>query len=46
MTFREPYVGTARVEVGLYDPDTMERVPVEGGKTFTLLPTMLTISER
>jgi mannosyltransferase len=46
MTFREPYVGTARVEVGLYDPDTMERVPVEGGETFTLLPTMLTILER
>jgi hypothetical protein len=46
MTFREPYVGAARVEVGLYDPDTMERVPMEGDETFALLPTMLTISER
>jgi hypothetical protein len=45
MTFREPYAGVARVEVGLYDPDTMERVPVEGNATFALLPTMLTILE-
>lgn len=46
MTFREPYAGAARVEVGMYDPDTMERVPVEGDETFALLPTMLTILER
>jgi len=45
MTFREPYAGAARVEVGLYDPDTMERVSVEGDGTFALLPTMLTILE-
>jgi mannosyltransferase len=45
MTFREPYAGAARVEVGLYDPDTMERVPVEGDETFALLPTMLTVLE-
>ncbi len=48
MTFREPYAGTARVEIGLYDPNTveMERVPTETGETFTLLPTTLTISEQ
>jgi hypothetical protein len=46
MTFREPYAGPARVEVGLYDPATMERVTVGGGETFVLLPTMLTILER
>jgi hypothetical protein len=45
MTFREPYVGPARIEVGLYDPITLERVPVEGGETFILLPTTLTIPE-
>ena len=46
MTFREPYVGPARIEVGLYDPATMERVPVEGGETFLLLPAELTILKR
>ncbi len=46
MTFREPYAGPARVEVGLYDPAAMKRVPVEGGETFFLLPAMLTILDR
>jgi len=46
MTFIEPYTGLARIEVGLYDPDTMERVPVEGGETFVFLPVELTIVER
>jgi len=45
MTFREAYTGPARVEVGLYDPVTGKRVPAEGGETFVLLPTMLTILE-
>jgi len=46
MTFREPYTGPARIEVGLYDAITLERVPAEDGQTFTLLPTMLNILER
>jgi hypothetical protein len=45
MSFREPYTGPARIEVGLYDPATMERATVEGGGTFVLLPTTLTILE-
>ena len=45
MTFVESYAGLARIEVGLYDPATMERVPVEGGETSVLLPTALTILE-
>jgi len=45
MTFREPYVGPARIEVGLYDPATLERVTTERGETFVLLPTSLTILE-
>jgi hypothetical protein len=47
MTFREPYAGPARIEVGLYDSgaEEMERVPTETGETFTLLPTALTILE-
>jgi mannosyltransferase len=43
MTFNEPYAGPARVEVGLYDPATSERVTVEEGENFILLPTTLTI---
>lgn len=46
MTFREPYVGPARIEVGLYDPATSKRVPAERGQDFALLPTVLTILER
>ena len=46
MTFREPYIGPARIEVGLYDPVTLERTPTEERETFTLLPTTLTILER
>jgi 4-amino-4-deoxy-L-arabinose transferase-like glycosyltransferase len=45
MTFREPYTGPARIEVGLYNPTTLERVPTESGDTFVLLPTTLTILE-
>ena len=43
MGFRESYAGPARIEVGLYDSATMERVTIEGGETFALLPTVLTI---
>lgn len=45
MTFRESYAGPVHIEVGLYDPVTLERVPVEDGETFVLLPTTLTILE-
>ena len=45
MTFREPYAGTAHIEVGLYDPVTLQRTPTEEGETFTLLPITLTILE-
>ena len=45
MTFREPYTGPARIEVGLYDPATQERVPAESGDTFVLLPLTFTILE-
>ena len=45
MTLREPYTGPARIEVGLYDPTTMERVPISSGETFILLPTILTIQD-
>jgi len=43
MGFRESYAGPARIEVGLYDSATMERVTMGGGETFALLPTVLTI---
>jgi len=45
MTFREPYAGPACIEVGLYNPATLERVTTETGATFVLLPTPLTILE-
>ena len=44
MTFREPYSGPARIEVGLYDPVTMERVPVAGGAGYVLLPIEVTVN--
>jgi hypothetical protein len=44
MTFRETYTGQARVEVGLYDPTTMARLPTETGETFVLLPPTLMIT--
>jgi len=43
MTFREPYTGPALIEVGLYDPVTLDRVITEGGETFTLLPETITV---
>lgn len=44
MTFREPYAGPARIEVGLYDPLTMARVPLPNGQDSLLLPAVLTVS--
>jgi len=46
LTFREPYTGSAQIEVGLYDPVTMERVPAESGATFVLLPTTVAVQEQ
>jgi len=43
MLFREPYTGPARIEVGLYDGATLERVVTERGETFVLLPASLTV---
>ncbi len=37
------YAGPARIAVGLYDPTTMARVPVEGGGDYILLPTAITV---
>lgn len=46
MTFHEPYTGLVRIGVGLYDPATMERVPIEGDeRTLVLLPTTLTVRD-
>jgi 4-amino-4-deoxy-L-arabinose transferase-like glycosyltransferase len=46
MTFREPdYVGQARVEVGLYDPLTGERLVTDQGSDFFYLPLDLTIQQ-
>jgi mannosyltransferase len=46
MTFRELYVGPARIEVGLYDTDTVVRVPLADGALSVLLPDALTVVER
>ncbi len=43
MAFREPYTGPARIEVGLYDAATVERVSTESGTTFVLLPATLSV---
>lgn len=45
MTFREAYAGSARVEVGLYDSITLERVTTAAGETFIILPSPLSIEE-
>jgi hypothetical protein len=46
MVFRESYTGTARVEIGLYEAASLDRVVVADGGTFFLLPSELTISRR
>ncbi|MGD1992967.1 MAG: glycosyltransferase family 39 protein [Anaerolineae bacterium] len=43
MAFREAYAGPAQIEVGLYDPETLDRVPTADGSGFTLLPTPLNV---
>jgi mannosyltransferase len=45
MAFREPYEGPARIEVGLYNPTTMERLETESGGGSALLPIGLTVLE-
>ena len=44
MVFREPYTGSARVEVGLYEVTSQERVEIADGQTFVLLASEVTIS--
>lgn len=46
MVFRESYTGSARIEVGLYEATSLDRVEVANGQTFVLLPSELTISGR
>jgi hypothetical protein len=46
MGFREAYTGSARVEVGLYDAASLNRVRGPDGQTFVLLPSELTISSQ
>ena len=45
MVFRETYTGPAVIEVGLYNPATMERVTVATEETFIILPSSLNIEE-
>ena len=46
MAWREPYTGPARIEVGLYDPLTLMRVPLASGQDWILLPVELTVWQR
>ncbi|HHH40516.1 MAG TPA: hypothetical protein ENK56_00765 [Chloroflexi bacterium] len=41
--YEADYTGPAQIAVGLYDPGSMARVPVEGGGDYILLPTVLNI---
>jgi hypothetical protein len=43
IAFREPYIGPASIEVGLYRVADLERVPTESGGNAVLLPSPLTI---
>jgi hypothetical protein len=43
MTFREAYAGPALIEVGLYDPATLERVATSNGTDFVVLASQLSI---
>ncbi|WP_119072427.1 hypothetical protein [Aggregatilinea lenta] len=40
---RDDYHGPAQVEVGLYDPDTGERVPLSNGADHIILPVEITV---
>lgn len=37
------YAGPAQIAIGLYDPLTLARVPLEGGGDYILLPTPITV---
>jgi mannosyltransferase len=43
MAFREPYEGSARIEIGLYDPVSMERLQTQNGTDSVLLLEELTV---
>lgn len=43
MAFREVYTGPAQIEIGLYDPVTLDRVPIAGGADSLILPTPLNV---
>ncbi len=43
LVFREAYTGSATIQVGLYDPDTLERVPTLDGADAVPLPVMLKV---
>jgi hypothetical protein len=45
MVFREPYEGPARIEVGLYNPVSMERLQTQSGTDSVLLPEELTVGK-
>ena len=46
MTFREPgYAGPATIEVGLYNPETGERLLTADGRDFVYLPVELEIGD-
>jgi hypothetical protein len=43
MAFREPYKGSVRIELGLYNPVSMERLQTQSGTDSVLLPEELTV---
>jgi hypothetical protein len=43
MAFREVYVGPAQIEVGLYDPATLDRVLTADGADHLILPSSLDV---
>jgi 4-amino-4-deoxy-L-arabinose transferase-like glycosyltransferase len=43
MAFREPYEGPARIEIGMYNHISMERLQTQSGKDSVLLPEELTV---
>jgi hypothetical protein len=45
LTFREPYVGSCAIEVGLYDPQTAERVTTQAGQSFVLLDSAVVVGD-
>ena len=44
LAFREAYVGSGRIEIGLYDPDTNTRLPASTGSDFFYLPVTLEVN--